>query len=164
MSTTVKISELTSSVSITDSNLLVTALSGSTRKMTVGQLAQHITSSVVNLNLTNISGSDAKFTSISGTLNGLVTNVTTVASSTSVGSNNHIILINAASGAITLTLPDASTVTNREFKFKKIDSTANIITISGSSSQTIDGELDKEITTQYEAFIVVSNGSNWFVF
>lgn len=116
------------------------------------------------INSTSIAANTGEFTSITGTLSGLATNVVTISTNTSVSSVNHFVLVDASGASKIITLPDASSVPNREYAFKKIDSTSNIVTISGSNGQTLDGDLFKQITTQYEAFMVVSNGSNWFVF
>ena len=42
--------------------------------------------------------------------------------------------------------------------------TADTITINTTSSQTIDGELSVEIATQYAALMLISDGSNWYIF
>lgn len=163
MTATVKISELTASAGITAGDVFVSVTGGpgnyTTRKVTAAQLAAHVTSSITELNVTSVSASN-----IVGKLNGLATSVSTVSTNTSLNTSQYVVLANAEAGNITLTLPDASTAANAHYAIKKIDSTSNIVTISGSNSQTLDGEMFKQITTQYEAFFIVSNGSNWFVF
>lgn len=39
----------------------------------------------------------------------------------------------------------------------------NAVTVSGVSSQTIDGSSYISIDVQYEAINIISDGSNWFV-
>lgn len=67
---------------------------------------------------------------------------------------------------VTLTLPDASLVTGKEYKIKKIDS-GNILYIESVSNQTLDGvditASPHAITIQYESLIIVSDGSSWWV-
>lgn len=72
-----------------------------------------------------------------------------------------VILANATSGGITVTLPEASTVTGKHLRVKKTDSSGNTITIDGHSSETIDGSLTRSLSSQYETIYIVSDGSNW---
>jgi hypothetical protein len=72
------------------------------------------------------------------------------------------VLANAASGSFTVTLPDA-TKTSNFYTVKKTDSSTNTVTISTTSSQTIDGGSSAVLKVQYVAITLVSNGSNWFV-
>src|SRR3984957_8334377 len=53
---------------------------------------------------------------------------------------NEILLVNCSSGAVTVTLPDAtsSTFNTNIYTIKKTDSSSNNVTINTTSSQTID--------------------------
>ena len=74
------------------------------------------------------------------------------------------ILANAAPAPFTVTLPSASTSgSGRHYVVKKIDATANTVTISTTSSQTIDGASTYAISTQYSGVQVQSDGSNWWI-
>jgi hypothetical protein len=75
--------------------------------------------------------------------------------------SDDIIRGDATSGAITITLPTAVGNSGEIFHIKKIDSSANAVTIATTSSQTIDGALTQPILTQYQNITVVSNGSGW---
>ena len=77
--------------------------------------------------------------------------------------SDDVILGNATSGAITITLPTAVGNTGEVFHIKKIDSSVNAVTIATTSSQTIDGALTQPILTQYQNITVVSNGVGWSV-
>lgn len=161
--TTIKISQLTASAGVANTDLFLTVVSGAagflTRKTTATQLSQFITSSITSLNLTSLTAN-----TISGKLNGFASSVATISSSVILSTEQHVILADAASGNITLTLPNAVSSANVQFAIKKIDSTANFVIISASNSQTIDGISTKTITTQYEASLFVSDGANWFIF
>jgi len=74
---------------------------------------------------------------------------------------DDLIIANAASGAITLTLPSASTITGKEFVFKKSDSSSNQVTIVGAGSETIDGSANRKLNIRYESVRLVSDGANW---
>ena len=67
-----------------------------------------------------------------------------------------------ASGAITLTLPPASSQIGKRYRIKKTDA-SNTITIDTNESETIDGSLTYVLSVQYEAIEITSDGSNWYV-
>lgn len=73
------------------------------------------------------------------------------------------ILINCASGPLSIKLPTAVTNPGQIITVKKIDSSANSGAISTTSSQTIDGSLTYPLPSQYNSASVQSDGSNWFV-
>ncbi len=79
--------------------------------------------------------------------------------------NNQIltILANATSGAFTVTLPSAEKATGKIITVKKIDVSANVVTIDGDASETIDGATTKSLSTQYDIFMMQSDGSNWHI-
>lgn len=73
------------------------------------------------------------------------------------------ILCDATSSALTITLPAASTVANRLFNIKKIDSTGNTVTIAPSGANTIDGSTSAIIELQWVNVVVQSDGTNWYI-
>lgn len=111
-----------------------------------------------------VTGSDGKFTSISGTLNNLTTNTSIISSDSNLNSNQHVILASASLIDITLTLPLVSDSKFRQYIIKKIDSNTAKIIISGTSGQTIDGLSGVQISTQYESLMFVNDGvDNWYI-
>lgn len=88
--------------------------------------------------------------------------VRTVTGSGSITTTDEIILANAGSGSITLTLPTAVGNTNA-YDVKKTDSSGNTVTVNTTSSQTIDGGSSAVLKVQYAAITLVSDGANWFV-
>jgi len=80
-----------------------------------------------------------------------------------VTANNATMLVNCAVQAFTTLLPSASTVTGQQYKIKKIDSSANAVTVSTTSSQTIDNALTYPLSTQYQSVTLQSDGSNWWI-
>lgn len=71
---------------------------------------------------------------------------------------------NATSGNIVLTLPNADGLTGKIFIFKKIDSSANTVTIDASAhTQSIDESTSKVLSSQYESVTIISYGSGWYV-
>lgn len=71
------------------------------------------------------------------------------------------LLVDASSGAISITLPHASLAAR--ILVKKIDSSVNAVTIVTPGSETIDGSASLTISTQNEAYGFISDGNNWFI-
>jgi hypothetical protein len=76
--------------------------------------------------------------------------------------SDDVILVNATSGAITITLPTAVSAT-RVLKIKKTDSSANAVTIDGNGSETIDGAITYAIENQFVCISIVSDGTSWHI-
>lgn len=92
----------------------------------------------------------------------IATQVTTVSANTTLTVDHHAVLVNASGGNRTITLPDATACSGRQYIIKKIDSSANTVTISAQTGQTIDGQSSVVLSTQYQFIKVVSDGQNWF--
>lgn len=74
---------------------------------------------------------------------------------------DHVIIGNHASTAFTVTLPSlASATTGRTYVFK--NKGAAIMTIDGSGSETIDGNLTLDLAI-YESATLVNDGTQWLV-
>lgn len=89
--------------------------------------------------------------------------VSTIISNTTLTDLDSIVLVDATSGAKTITLPDAATATGKQLNIKKIDASANAVTITPAGSQKIDGSSSYSLATQNKYACVVSDGSNWHV-
>jgi len=76
---------------------------------------------------------------------------------------DYTVTCDTTSNNITITLPDASTVTNKIYNVKKVDNSSYTVTIDTVSSQTIDGETMREINVQYETITVQSTGNEWVI-
>jgi hypothetical protein len=90
------------------------------------------------------------------------TSTVTVTTNTTLGDYTTV-LADATSGNITLTLPAAASNVNKFFRIKKIDSSANTITVDGNASETIDGDTTMIISFQWSAMDIVSNGTGWYI-
>lgn len=89
--------------------------------------------------------------------------VTTITTSTSIAASHHVVLVDASSAEVTVTLPAVATTTGRKYYIKKIDSSSNNVVVDGQSSETIDGETTQTISLQYESLTIVNDGSEWFI-
>jgi len=86
-------------------------------------------------------------------------NVVTV-SSNYTASRGDVVLADASGGAITITLPPPQA--NAIVNVKKIDSSTNPVTVDGGGAN-IDGQASVQITTQYESYTFISDGSSWWI-
>jgi hypothetical protein len=97
------------------------------------------------------------FEGLSGVTNQATKTVTADYSATS---NDKMIWVDAAAGAVTVTLPQASFNTGYEWIIEKIDSTANLVTIA--AADTINGDASFDLLAQYESIRPQSNGSVYY--
>jgi len=97
---------------------------------------------------------------------GVVFKRRTITNSDSIGASDYYIgVANSTAGGISVTLPDASTLTNGQTFIIK-DEAGNAatynITINTTSAQTIDGVTSVLLTSPYAAINLYTNGSNKF--
>ena len=92
--------------------------------------------------------------------------ITLVAANTATANENgKLLLADTDTGtSFTVTLPAVSTVgEGYTIGVKKIDSSANTVTIDGNGSETIDGSLTRTIDTQHQVEWYHCTGSEWWV-
>jgi len=77
--------------------------------------------------------------------------------------NDSIVAGDATTAAFTITLPTAVGIAGRKYTFKKVDSSANAVTIDGYASETIDGAITYALSAQYQYIQIVSDGNNWLI-
>lgn len=96
---------------------------------------------------------------------GIVYNRVAVASNYSITKSNYIIGVDSTSGPVTVTLPDASTLSSGQVfvvKDEGGDAFNNHITISASGSQKINNTNTAVLQVPYVSIQVYCNGSNKF--
>lgn len=74
-----------------------------------------------------------------------------------------LLTVDATGGPVTVALPAASSAANREITVKKIDASANAVTLDGDGAETIDGTATQPLATQWESLTVKSNGTAWLI-
>lgn len=74
---------------------------------------------------------------------------------------DEVILVDATSGNVTITLISASRTPNK-YTVKKIDSSANTVTVAAASGQNIDGDTTKVLSGQWDKTTVIPSGNNWY--
>jgi len=85
----------------------------------------------------------------------------TVSANYTVTGSEGPILVDASSGPVTITLP-ALTATDR-VTIKKIDTSANGVTIIPPGAELIDGQASQLIATTYVTLHLINNNTNWFI-
>lgn len=103
---------------------------------------------------------DTSATGTGGT--GLLSRVTTAIDLT-LTTSHTVVLCDASSGPLSITLPAASANGGRLYHIKKADSSANAVTIDGDGLDTIDGGLTAVLTVQYESITINGDSveDNW---
>jgi hypothetical protein len=89
--------------------------------------------------------------------------INTVSINTTLDSTYGTVLVDASGGNVTITLPNAVGISGKIFSIKKIDSTANIVTVATTSSQTIDGKNTSLLGIQNNVLMIQSNDLDWIV-
>jgi hypothetical protein len=103
--------------------------------------------------------SAADFRAIEVTAGSIVLPYATASSTYAIRNQDY--LVNFTTGTFTATLPTAVGCAGKEYRLK--NSGTGVITISTTSSQTIDGATTYSLASQWKYVSVVSTGSNWIV-
>ena len=80
----------------------------------------------------------------------------------SVSGSDGVLLGDATSGSITMSLPAAANFSG-SITIKKIDSSVNSVIIDAAGAELIDGQAQQNLDTQYSALTLVSTGTAWVI-
>lgn len=89
---------------------------------------------------------------------GYLNPVRRITTSDSMTLNDTIVLVDATAGNVTFTLQAALQWEQKRLVIKKIDASANTVTIDGYSTETIDGATTKVLSAQYASYELTSQG------
>lgn len=89
--------------------------------------------------------------------------IRTITATGSIATTDSTILCDATSGAITFNLPSAAQGIRSIYHIKKIDASANTVTIDPNGAETIDGAATKVLSAQWQSVTIQSNGAAWFI-
>ncbi len=78
-------------------------------------------------------------------------------------SSYDVVLVDTTVGDITLNLPAAADYVDRSFTIMKKTNDLNTVIIEGDGAETINGQPNVTLTSQWETVRVVSDGTAWFV-
>ena len=101
---------------------------------------------------------------VAGVVNPVLQGVANIASKTAsytIEDGDRVVLADATAGVMTITLPLAALHEGRTFTVKKIDASANAVTIDGNGAETIDGALTVALSVQHQARTLLSDGAGW---
>ena len=76
---------------------------------------------------------------------------------------DEIIIGDASSGVITITLPTAIGILGRTYTVKRKNAGSNVVIVGTTSSQTIDNQNSYSIPEQGYFVKVISDGANWLI-
>jgi hypothetical protein len=75
-----------------------------------------------------------------------------------------VLLLNASSSPVHLTLVTASLYASKSLYIKRLDSTVQSVVVSASAGETIDGAAAKTLSSQWDAITLINDSSSWFIF
>lgn len=87
----------------------------------------------------------------------------TLTASGAANTNDTLILCDATAGAMTVTLPLADSARGHMFIVKKIDASANAVTIDPAGAELIDGAATLALAAQWDVAFIGNNGVAWYV-
>lgn len=74
-----------------------------------------------------------------------------------------LIRADATAGAFIVTLPPAAQVPGKRYIVKKVDATANAVTVDANGAELIDGALTQVLGAAFAKVTIQSNGVGWDV-
>lgn len=89
--------------------------------------------------------------------------IRTITATATPAAGDYTLLVDASGGPVTINLPPAASSSRRVIVAKKIDASANAMTLDGSGAETIDGAATQTTATQWVAFTIQCNGVGWFI-
>ncbi len=88
--------------------------------------------------------------------------IRSITASTTLLETDNILLVDATGGNIVVTLPAVADSDQWAATIKRVDSSANTVTIDGSGAETIDDEIT-QVLALYESAQIVCDGSEWHI-
>ncbi len=79
------------------------------------------------------------------------------------GTATDIVLADASAASLTISLPAAANASGKLFSVKKIDPSANTVTVDPDGSECIDNELSILLCNEGDSIRFFSNGSQWYI-
>ena len=76
---------------------------------------------------------------------------------------HDVLLVDATAAAITLNLQAVATARKKLYYFKKIDASANAMTLDGSGAEAIDGAATLATAVQFTAFTIYPTAVGWWI-
>ncbi len=90
-------------------------------------------------------------------------NVRSVTAATTLTENDDLLLVNTTGGGVAVNLPPVAGTRGKIYFIKKIDASANNVTLTDNASDLIDGAGTLVWNTQWQSYTVISSGATWNV-
>jgi hypothetical protein len=82
----------------------------------------------------------------------------------SIISTGYLFPVDATSGVITITLPQAIKSSQKKYVIKKVDSSAHAVKITANGGDSIEGAATYTLSTQYQSVELICDGNNtWYI-
>lgn len=94
---------------------------------------------------------------------GYLFNATSVTSAYTANYSDSLILVDCTDGAVTVTLQPALEVNKKRITIKKVDASANAVTVTPGGTETIDGVASKSLAAQWNYIELMAFGGAWYV-
>lgn len=91
-------------------------------------------------------------------------NIRTIIGAGAVTAADNWLEVDSAVGPYTITLPTAVGLGGHIFRFKKITSDTNLITVDPAGAETVDGDPTLTFDRQWTEVAILSNNVNWRLF
>jgi hypothetical protein len=92
----------------------------------------------------------------------VLTNETITASTDTLDTTDGVIFLDATSNDITITLPTAAAGDGLVYWIKRIDTSANVVTVDGNGAETIDNNATVTLNTM-DSITITSDGTEWWI-
>jgi len=89
--------------------------------------------------------------------------ITKVNTNTTLTKDHYIVLVDASSGNVTLSLPDVNTCIGREYKVLKIDGSTNVVLLNAYSGQKINNQTSIGINIPFSGIRIIGRRDGWLV-
>jgi len=89
--------------------------------------------------------------------------VVTTTDNYTMDADDYVVLANAESNNITITLSDATVSKDNEVHIKRINGGTNVVIIATQNNQTIDGYPSITINKQFITISLICDGTQWFI-
>lgn len=94
----------------------------------------------------------------------IATAVTTTSTNLSLNNTHSVVLVNATTASVQVTLPNAAGISGRRYDIKRLDNNTGTYNVTvASAGGPIDGNATFSINAQYGCVTVVSDGTKWWV-
>lgn len=77
---------------------------------------------------------------------------------------DEVILVDTTGGNVTITLPDATRISGKMYRIKRLTGGVNTLTVAGSGASTIDGAASISMPAQWASKTLITDGTDWFTF